>query len=115
MKPVLRNLLPMVGALMTLATEASVGAEPAAWWSLQKPVRPRIPVVQDTGWARTPVDAFILAALGAKGMRPAPEAERATLIRRITYDLLGLPPTPEYVGAFVGDPDPQAYDKLIDR
>src|SRR5207244_2148819 len=64
---------------------------------------------------RTPVDEFILAKLEAHGLEPAPEADRPTLIRRATFDLLGLPPTPEEIQAFLGDPDPRAYERLIDR
>ena len=63
----------------------------------------------------TPVDAFILAKLRDKGVQPSPEADRRTLIRRLTFDLHGLPPTPEEVEAFAADKDPQAYEKLVDR
>jgi len=87
------------------------------WWSLQ-PVRQRpVPAVAgpDSRWIRTPIDAFILAKLGEKNLRPVPEADRATLIRRLSFDLVGLPPEPEAVAAFVNDPDPLAYEKLVDR
>ena len=66
-------------------------------------------------WIRTPIDAFVLAGLRKAELTPAPEADRATLIRRVTYNLHGLPPTPEEIAAFVNDPDPKAYEKLIDR
>src|SRR5262249_10135183 len=85
------------------------------WWSLRPLVRPAVPAVRDPSWVRTPIDAFILATLEAKGMRPAPAADRRTLIRRVTFDLHGLPPTPEEVAAFVHDATPDAYEKLIDR
>ncbi len=66
-------------------------------------------------WIRTPVDAFILEKLRKEGLKPAPETDRTTLIRRVTYDLHGLPPTPEEIAAFVADKSPRAYETLIDR
>ncbi len=66
-------------------------------------------------WVRNPIDRFVLAKLEAEGLAPSPEADRATLIKRLSIDLVGLPPTPEEVDAFVADCDPQAYDKLVDR
>ena len=84
-------------------------------WSWQ-PVRdPAPPEVRDAAWPITPVDRFVLARLEAKGIRPAPEADRRTLIRRLTFDLIGLPPTPAEVEAFVDDPSPEAYNKVVDR
>jgi hypothetical protein len=85
------------------------------WWSLQKVKQPALPRVSRPEWLRTPVDAFVLAKLDEKGLSPAPEADRGTLVRRATFDLLGLPPTPEQVLAFVEDPNPNAYEWLIDR
>ncbi len=67
------------------------------------------------GWARTPIDHFILAKLAEKGLRPSREASRRTLIRRLTFDLIGLPPTPEEVAKFLDDPAPDAYERLVDR
>ncbi len=86
------------------------------YWAF-RPLRPVPPPAVDDpqGWCRTPIDHFILAALAARGLHPNPRADRRTLIRRVTFDLLGLPPTPEEIDAFVNDPDPQAYDKLLDR
>jgi hypothetical protein len=69
----------------------------------------------DKAWVRTPIDAFILASLKKNGLRPAPAADKVTLIRRVTYDLHGLPPTPEEIDAFVRDRSPKAYEKLVDR
>ncbi len=66
-------------------------------------------------WVRTPVDAFVLSRLQTARLRPAPEADRATLIRRVAFDLVGLPPTPDQIDAFVHDPDPLAYERLVDR
>ena len=66
-------------------------------------------------WVKTPVDAFILAGLRKAGLKPAPPADRATLIRRVTFDLIGLPPTPEEIDAFVADESPRAWEKVVDR
>jgi hypothetical protein len=85
------------------------------WWSLRSLRRPAVPAVKGRAWVRTPVDAFILAALEARGLRPAPEADRHTLIRRVTFDLHGLPPTPAEVDAFLGDKRPDAYERLVAR
>jgi hypothetical protein len=85
------------------------------WWSLRPLVRPAVPAVRDTGWVRTPVDAFVLARLEAAGLRPSPQADRRTLIRRVTFDLHGLPPTPQEIDAFVADTRPDAYEILVDR
>jgi hypothetical protein len=85
------------------------------WWSIQPIRRPPVPAVARRDWGHNPVDAFILARLQAEQLSPAPVAERRTLIRRVTVDLTGLLPTPEEVEAFVNDPEPDAYDKLVDR
>src|SRR6516162_281365 len=66
-------------------------------WAFRAPVRPVTPAVRDTAWVRTPLDAFVLARLEEVGLRPAPTASRSDLIRRVTFDLTGLPPTPEEV------------------
>ena len=84
-------------------------------WSYIKPVKPAVPVVADDKWARNPIDRFILARLEKEGLHPAPEATKETLIRRLSLDLIGLPPTPEEVDAFVRDGRPDAYDRLVDR
>src|SRR5262249_34212796 len=93
----------------------AAGAPYQAHWSLIAPVRPPLPPVKDAGWVRTPVDRFILAELEKRGLRPAPEADRYTLARRLSLDLTGLPPTPEEVAAFVNDPSPTAYERYVDR
>jgi hypothetical protein len=91
--------------------------DPLDWWSLRPLKRPAVPSAPRSSatWARTPVDGFLLQALEAAGLRPSPEADRRTLIRRLSYDLLGLPPNPEEADAFVNDGDPLAYEKLADR
>jgi cytochrome c553 len=84
-------------------------------WSL-KPVRkPAMPAVQLKSWVRTPIDRLVLAKMEAQGIAPAKSADRKTLIRRATFDLTGLPPTPAEVDAFLSDKAPDAYEKLIDR
>jgi mono/diheme cytochrome c family protein len=84
-------------------------------WAFQPIRRPALPQVRTNGWARNAVDRFILARLEPKGIRPAPEADRVTLIRRLSLDLTGLPPTPEEVDAFLADTRPDAYERLVDR
>src|SRR5262249_8532239 len=71
--------------------------------------------VRDASWPAGVIDGFVLARLEKEGLRPAPEADRATLVRRLYYDLLGLPPTPEAIDAFVADRQPNAYEMLVDR
>jgi cytochrome c553 len=99
------------GARMAPARE---GAAEPTWWSFRKPVRPPVPSVKSAPAANA-IDAFILAKLEKKGMRPAPPADPITLARRAYFDLHGLPPTPEQVDEFVKDPAGNAYEKLIDR
>lgn len=83
------------------------------WWSLQPLSRPPVPET-DGDWVRTPIDAFILQELRAHGLAPSPEADRRTLVRRLYFDLLGLPPTPEEMRRFLADERPHAYEALID-
>ena len=89
------------------------GSVEETWWSLRRLERPSVPVAAER--ARTPIDRFIAAKLSEKGLKPSPEASRRTLIRRLCYDLHGLPPSPEEVDAFVTDPSPHAYERLVDR
>jgi hypothetical protein len=84
------------------------------YWAFQPVARPAVPVISDA-WVRTPIDAFILSALQTKNLAPSPAADRIKLIRRVTFDLTGLPPTPAEVDAFVRDRAPDAYEKVIDR
>jgi len=85
------------------------------FWSFRPLSAPRPPAVRHRGWVRTPIDRFVLARQEAKRLHPNPSADRQTLIRRAYFDLIGLPPTPKEVDAFIADPDPLAYEKLIDR
>ena len=91
-----------------------IAVKKSTWWSLQKPVRPSAPRSGDT-WARNEIDEFVLAKLRASGLKPAPEADRRTLIRRLTFDLTGLPPTPAEVKAFEADRSADAWTKLVER
>jgi len=93
----------------------SEGAAYAQHWAYVAPVRPALPEVKRAEWVRNAIDPFVLAKLEAEGLAPSPEADRATLIRRLSIDLLGLPPTPAEVDAFVADNDPAAYEKLVER
>jgi hypothetical protein len=85
------------------------------FWAFQKPIRPPVPKVRHEDRVRTPIDAFILAKLEAKGLTLAPDADRLTLIRRASLDLLGLPPSREEVNDFLADSRPDAYERLVDR
>jgi hypothetical protein len=87
----------------------------AAHWAFVTPERPEPPAVRRPAWVRNPIDAFVLAELEAAGLEPSPEADRPTLIRRLSADLIGLPPTPAEVDAFVADRSPDAYERLVDR
>ncbi|MDC0144925.1 DUF1549 domain-containing protein, partial [Verrucomicrobia bacterium] len=102
--------------LLPLATPALGGEKASAdWWSLQPVKRPDTPNVKNAQWVRNPIDAFVLSKLEAQGLTPTPEANRRTLIRRLSYDLTGLPPTPSEVSDFVTDKTPNAYKNLVDR
>jgi hypothetical protein len=84
-------------------------------WAFQPLRRPNLPTFRQAGWVRNPIDRFIVSRLEAEGISPSSEADRATLIRRVTLDLIGLPPTPAEVEAFVQDNRPDAYQRLVDR
>jgi hypothetical protein len=90
------------------------GAEWKGHWAYIKPVRPHVPLV-DSPRVRNPIDAFILTSLAPTGLKPSPEADRATLIRRVSLDLTGLPPTPVEIKAFLDDDKPEAYERVVDR
>jgi Protein of unknown function (DUF1553)/Protein of unknown function (DUF1549)/Concanavalin A-like lectin/glucanases superfamily/Planctomycete cytochrome C len=93
-------------------------ADGATWkehWSFVSPSRSSLPVVKKKEWVRNPIDAFVLAKLEAAGLEPGPEADRRALVRRLSLDLTGLPPSPEEVEQFVNDSSPQAYEQMVDR
>jgi hypothetical protein len=89
--------------------------DPTKLWALQPISKPVVPTVTDASWPRDDLDAFILAKLDEAGLHPVGSADRYTLLRRLTFDLTGLPPTPEEIAAFVHDPDPRAYERAVDR
>jgi hypothetical protein len=98
-----------------VAGEKVIKDEDRQHWAFQAPKRPDVPQVKARGWVRNPIDAFVLAQLEENELRPAPEADRATLLRRLSFDLTGLPPTPGEVAAFLADRAPGAYEREVDR
>jgi hypothetical protein len=102
-------------------TAASKAAKPLdvqagrAFWAFQPPRRSPVPKVKDTGWPRGEVDAYLLAALEAKGLRPAADADKAVLLRRTYFDLIGLPPTPQQIDAFLADRSADAFERIVDE
>jgi hypothetical protein len=84
-------------------------------WAFVAPIRPQLPQVKNRSWVKNPIDQFILARLEKEGLQPSPAADRITLIRRLSLDLIGLPPTIEEVDAFLNDKGPNAYEKLVER
>ena len=108
-----KSLTPQQVAL--LRNWIAQGANYSLHWAFAKPERPATPAVKDQTWVRNPIDAFILVRLEHEGLQPSPEANKTALIRRVTLDLTGLPPTPEEVDAFVADNSADAYDKVVDR
>ncbi|WP_439641762.1 DUF1549 and DUF1553 domain-containing protein [Nevskia sp.] len=96
-------------------SNAAAAARPNALWSYQPVIAVAAPKVKAARWVRTPIDAFVLAKLEEKGLKPSPDADRAAFIRRATLDVWGVIPTPEEVRQFVSDRSPDAYEKLADR
>jgi hypothetical protein len=98
-------------------TEAPIvaAANPRQHWAFQPVKLPALPPVKDNSWLQSPVDAFILAKLEERGWQPSPAAERAVVLRRVTFDLTGLPPTPEEIDTFTADRSPDAYERVVDR
>jgi mono/diheme cytochrome c family protein len=98
---------------------ASIGRNPQSaiqrHWAFVAPARPKLPEVKNRSWVRTPIDNFILAQLEKQGLAPSPEADKVTLIRRLSLDLIGLPPTIKEVDQFMGDAGPDAYGKQVDH
>jgi hypothetical protein len=99
----------------TLRRWMTEGAAYQAHWSLIPPARAALPAVSQPAWCRNPIDYFVLAELDRLGLKPAEEADRRTLARRLSLDLTGLPPAPSEVEAFVNDTSPDAYEKLVDQ
>ncbi|MGO9916036.1 MAG: DUF1549 and DUF1553 domain-containing protein [Isosphaeraceae bacterium] len=95
--------------------EKPISADDRNHWAFQPPARSEPPVVKNRNWARNPIDRFIGAGIEANGLSPAPEAERTALLRRLSFDLVGLPPAPEEIDAFVNDSTAAAFDNAVDR
>src|SRR5262245_40343636 len=99
----------------TWPKDATAQAAKSKHWAFQPIQRPETPPVKRQGWVRNDIDAFVLARLEKEKIAPSPEADRATLIRRLHFDLTGLPPEPAEVERFLTDTSPDAYEKLVDR
>ena len=97
------------------APQTKAAAKGRDWWSFHAPGNPVVPQLSDSSWLKTPVDNFILAKLTAAQLKPSAPADKRTLIRRVTYDMIGLPPTQAEIDAFVRDQSPQAVERLVDR
>ncbi|HRK33229.1 MAG TPA: PSD1 and planctomycete cytochrome C domain-containing protein [Candidatus Hydrogenedentes bacterium] len=127
-----KRIMPPTGERLSeteIATLKSWIAQGAVWpdehagsatrtvdhWAFKTPQRPQVPQVQDSSWVRSPIDAFVLSQLEGLNIKPSAEADRATLIRRLHFDLIGIPPTPQELDAFVSDPSPYAYESLVNR
>jgi len=108
---------PRTGAAVALTPTSleAIAAARASHWAFQPVAKPPVPTVRNSSRVSTPVDAFLLAKLEAKGLGFAPVADRRTLLRRVTYDLIGLPPTPAEMDAFLADKSSDAYERVVDR
>jgi mono/diheme cytochrome c family protein len=91
------------------------GAEYQGHWSFIPPVKPELPQVRNAAWIRNPIDRFVLAELERRGLEPSPEAETRSLVRRVCFDLTGLPPSPEEVERVIADPSPERYENYVDE
>jgi hypothetical protein len=115
MPPVYSGLKLSEQEIDTLRTWVAQGAKWEKHWSFIPPRKPALPEVKNRNWPRNPIDNFILARLEREGLQPSPEADKETLLRRVTLDLTGLPPTPVEIAAFLRDTSPHAYAKAVDR
>src|SRR5215467_2977281 len=120
----MRDAKPLKTVLAVLTLACSVWAfsgdlpftaEQLNHWAYQKVQKPKQPAVRNRAWVKTPVDAFVLAQLESKGVKPSPAADKITLLRRATFDLTGLPPTQEELNAFLADDSAGAFEKVVDR
>lgn len=98
-----------------VARQPEITADDRRHWAFVPPTRPAVPQVTHSAWVRNPIDAFVLKRLEQAKLHPVREADRATLLRRLSFDLTGLPPRPEDVEAFLGDPASDAYERVVDR
>ena len=107
---------PLTEAQATLLSNwIRQGAKTSAHWAFVPPVKPPVPAIKNRSWAKNPIDSFILARMEAEGLKPEPEACKERLLRRVTLDLTGLPPTPAEIAAFLKDSAPDAYERVVDR
>jgi len=106
---------PKSRQIVASGSQYKISPEQRSFWSFQPLKADSVPAVKDTHWAKTAIDKFVLAKLESQGIRPAPSADRRTLIRRASFDLNGLPPTPEEIEAFEKDKSPKAFEKVVDR
>jgi hypothetical protein len=116
MPPPGKNRQPLSAAQLSVLRQWI--EEGAVWqnhWAFIAPSRPSVPTVRNEAWVKNPIDTFIMARLEAEGLTASPQAARETLVRRVTLDLTGLPPTPKEIDDFLNDPATDAYDKLVDR
>jgi hypothetical protein len=119
-RPALSLILILLSAPLALSGEGGITESPIAdyerdHWAYRPLVRPPLPAVKETVWPRGPIDRFILADLEERSLQPQPPADRVTLIRRLYFDLLGLPPSPQDVDQFLADDSPDAYERLVER
>ncbi len=103
------------GATYLEYKERVITNEMRQYWAFKAPVRAALPKVSDARWSKNPIDTFVRTSLEKQGLTPAPQADRATLIRRVYLDVIGLPPTPAEVDAFVNDPSPRAYEDVVEK
>ncbi len=115
MPPPTSNLKLSEQEVAVLTRWIEQGAEYKPHWSLIEPKRPEVPDVQNPDWVRNPIDNFVLAQLEREGLSPSPAAEKMQLLRRVTFDLTGLPPTPKEMATFTNDTSPSAYERAVDR
>jgi hypothetical protein len=115
MPPVYSGLKLTDGEIETLRAWIAQGAGWQKHWAFIPPVRAELPAVKTSGWVRNPIDAFVAARLEREGLAPSPEAGRETLLRRVSLDLTGLPPTVAEMDAFTSDKSAQAYERVVDR
>jgi hypothetical protein len=108
-------MLPALLAAEPAYQDPAISPAQRQFWAFRPSRRPEFPAVHNSSWIRTPVDAFVLAKLEATGLTPAPEADRLTWLRRVTVDLIGLPPTPEETDAFLNDKSPEAFATVVDK
>src|SRR2546428_4226598 len=117
----MKRWFPHTGLIAALAVGLfpGHGAEPtdqhSEHWAFVPPVRPKVPAVMDKAWPRNPIDYFVRARLEKEGLKPSPEADKITLLRRLHLDLIGLLPTPREVDDFLADENPAAYENVVER